>query len=96
VQSVVGEMQFHVDRRPWRMAPSVGQRLLHDAVGSKFDARIEGCQPAADDEPGSDSRYVPRLVEELVELGEARLGLAVSGLDATVLAQHPEQPSHLR
>jgi hypothetical protein len=77
------------------VAADVGERLLHDAVGGQLDAGIQRGDAPADDQARARSRRVARLVdqgEELLETGLRRPRRLRSG----VLAQHAEQPAHLR
>ena len=76
-QGIVGVVQFHVDGGARRVPPGVGEGFLDDAVGGQLDAGVEGGRRAADDEPGRRARGVPGLVEQFVELLQARLGLPV-------------------
>jgi ABC-2 type transport system ATP-binding protein len=92
-------MQFYVNGGARCMTAGVGQAFLHDAVRRQFDAWIEGGRRSGDDEPQPCSRGVPGLVDQLVELLQARLGMPVRGQLAGagglgVLAQHAEQPPH--
>ena len=70
-------MQFDVDGGAGRVAAGVGQAFLHDAVSGQFDAGIEGGRGPGDNEPDARARGVPGLVDQLVELLQARLGTPV-------------------
>jgi hypothetical protein len=87
-------VELDVHGRAGGVPAGVGQRLLNDPVGGELDPRAQRGHAAADDQPGAGPAGLPGLVDQLVELLEARLGLPAR-LGAGVLAQQPQQPAHL-
>src|SRR5260370_7165963 len=87
-------MQLDVHRGALGVPPGIGERLLHDAVGGELDAWVEGGHVSADDEADTRPRGVPCLVEQLVELLPAGLGLPVPSTRPRPPPHHPTNPPH--
>src|SRR6202042_1220591 len=94
-EGVCGVVQLDVDGGALRVPARVRQRLLDDAVGGQLDARVKRGHGTGDDEADARPRGVACLLEEVIELPQAGLGLPVGDTAPGVLAQDAEQPPHL-
>src|SRR5215475_6682737 len=91
MQGFPAVIQLHIDGGSRRVPASVGQRLLHDAVRGEFDSLSQRCHIAVHNEPDRPGACRgTRLVEELVELLQARLRPPV-GSDTGVLPQYAQE-----
>ena len=79
-------------RRGDRVLEDIGERLLCDPVDGELDGRRQR-EPFPGDGPRRRQPGDPDLVDQVVDLGDARLRRARAGV--AVVAQYAEQPVHL-